>query len=182
MATLTKKDNLALLAQVEALKPPPLNKLQRLVRQPRFTRVQSTVAQFHMYYAKAGRALPPVTTLPIADLVAMLDSYHPAGGKFAVVSKPAKSDRRGVRFKNLTAVLDVVGNKLYRANHELGMVVFWKAVARRRARSVQYLRAGEVFDPSALRAAEATGPKSAPVFTGFRGQEIQAPFSGVRCR
>lgn len=173
MATLTKKDNLALLAQVEALKPPPLNKLQRLVRQPRFTRSQSTVSNFQLYYAKTGRTMPAVTTLPIEELIAMLDTAHPVGSKWAVVSKPGRSGRRGARFKNLTTVLDVVGNRLYRANHEHGMVAFWKGVAKNRPGFVRFVGYGEVYDPNSPPVVKRARP--APVFTDGFGREIMHP-------
>jgi hypothetical protein len=175
MATLTKKDNVALLAQVAALKPPPLNKLQRLVRQKTFTRSQSTVSNFQLYYVRARRTMPAVTTLPVEELVAMVDTTHAAGSKWAVVSKPGRSGRRGPRFKNLTTVLDVVGNRLYRANHEKGMVAFWKGVAKNRPGFVQYVGTGEVFDPS--RPPPAKRVKPAPVFRDGFGRVIDVAWS-----
>lgn len=180
MATLSKKDNLALIAKVEALKPRPLNKLQRLVRQPTFTRAQPTVASFHLYYAHQGRALPAVTTLPLSDLIAMLDTNHTPGSRWAIVSKPGRGNRRGARFKNVTTVLDVVNDKLYRAHHEHGLVVFWKRLARNRAGFVEYVSGSEAYDPNAPKPLRAMGPKPPPVFTAFYGQEVQTPFSSYR--
>jgi hypothetical protein len=184
MATLTRKDNIQLYGMVEAAKPRPPNKLMRLVRQPRFTRSQATVAPFQLYYARTGLTMPAVTTLPIADLIAMLDRNHTAGSKFAVVSKPGRSARRGARFRNLTAVLDVANNRLYRASHEDGLVVFWRRLARNRGGFVDYVSGSEAYypQPPAVALALMSGKvrKPTPVFYDFNGQEIQSPFSCYR--
>jgi hypothetical protein len=119
--------------------------------------------------------MPEVTTLPIAELIAMVDTAHQVGSKYAVVSKPTRSDRRAPRFRNLTAVLDVTGNKLYRATHEHGMVAFWKGVAKNRAGFVNFIGYVEVYDPSRPPAVKKVKP--ALVFTDGLGRIVPGGWS-----
>lgn len=106
------------------------------------TRAQAFARNFHPYFL--GKAPPQVTTLPVADLVAMLAADNVAGGKrFAIVSKPCSRD---VSRRHVTTVLDVNESRLYRATHAGGMVSFWRGFAKRAA-GVEFVPAQEAFSP-----------------------------------
>jgi hypothetical protein len=78
---------------------------------------------------------PPVTSVSVAQLVAMLDCPHENGSAWALASKSTKAGL------NATTVLDVPLGRAYRAVHSTGMVTFWKGVAKRRGPAVQLVRA-----------------------------------------
>lgn len=93
-----------------------------------------------------GKKPPLVTTLPIEDLVAMLDREdHEPEARFAVVSKRTSWPHC------VTTVLDVRERKLYRATHKHGMVQFWKVLARRRAPHVRFVQYQETLRPQDVK-------------------------------
>jgi hypothetical protein len=106
------------------------------------TRQQAFARNFHPHFL--GKPPPRVTTIPVADLVAMLDADNTADGKrFAIVSKPCSRD---VAQRHVTTVLDVSEGKLYRATHPGGMVSYWRALAKHRP-GVEFVPAQAVFSP-----------------------------------
>lgn len=103
-------------------------------------RRQAIARNFHPFFV--GKTPPPVTTLPVADLIALLDADStPDGKRFAVVSKPCS---KAAAQRHVTTVLDVSNGTLYRATHAGGMVSFWRGLAKRRP-SVRFIPAQEVF-------------------------------------
>jgi hypothetical protein len=106
------------------------------------TRAQAFARNFHAHFL--GKTPPQVTTLPVADLITLLDADSTIDGKrFAVVSKPCS---KAAAQRHVTTVLDVDAGKLYRATHAGGMVSFWRGLAKRRP-SVQFIPAQEAFSP-----------------------------------
>lgn len=79
-----------------------------------------------------------VTTVPLLELIAMLDCDHPEGARFIVVTKGTS------RPNYVNTVLDMQAKRFFRAVSPTGMVSFWKGVAKRRA-AVQLLSASEAF-------------------------------------
>lgn len=90
-------------------------------------------APLQAYFKGLGTQTPPVVEAPVMRLAAMLDCEHCAASKYVVISKQGKSGQQ------LTYVLDVPLGKVYRAEHETGMVTFWKGVAKRRVGTVSFI-------------------------------------------
>jgi hypothetical protein len=106
------------------------------------TRQQAFARNFHPHFL--GKPPPQVTTIPVADLVAMLDADNTADGKrFAIVSKPCS---KAAAQRHVTTVLDFNESRLYRATHAGGMVSFWRGLAKRR-QGVEFVPAQAVFSP-----------------------------------
>lgn len=82
----------------------------------------------------------PVSTVPIAQLVAMIDCEQEAGRNFAVVSKYVGPD-------HVTTIYDIHGKRFFRSAHVTGMRSFWKGVAKRRP-NVRLLHQYEAFQPA----------------------------------
>jgi hypothetical protein len=83
-------------------------------------------------------ASAPVFTVPVSDLVAMLDRDQAT--KFAVVSKFV-----GPHY--VTTAFDIEEHRLIRAAHDTGMHVFWKGLGRRRS-NVQVLEKSQTYYPA----------------------------------
>ena len=95
------------------------------------------------YFKALGNQTPAVIEAPVMHLAAMLDCEHSAASKFVVIAKQGRSGQQ------LTYVLDVTQGKVYRAEHDTGMVRFWMGVAKRRGPRVVYVDGkGEVPLPA----------------------------------
>jgi hypothetical protein len=106
------------------------------------TRHQAFARNFHAHFV--GKTPPQVTTVPLADLVAMLDTPEADDGiRFAIVSKPCS---KAAAQRHVTTVLDVNNGTLYRATHAGGMVSFWRGLAKRR-QGVEFVPAHAAFSP-----------------------------------
>jgi hypothetical protein len=116
-----------------------LTATQRLVRQPVYTRRQPLPSNFTPWLCQQPRAITEATTMPHADLVAMLDREHPEGARFVVV---AKNTSRNI---HVVTVLDLNAKRFYRATTRGGVFGFWKHIARQRPH-VQLLTKHESFE------------------------------------
>jgi hypothetical protein len=99
------------------------------------------VAPLQAYFKALGLPTPPVLEVPVPRLISLLDCEHYDGRKYVVVSKQVNTS---VGWTNATYVLNVRLGRVYRAEHDCGMVTFWKGVARRRSEWVEYVAANGV--------------------------------------
>ena len=116
---------------------------------------QDTYGVAHNFHRGLGATMVPVSTVPVARLIAMLDCDHAAGSKYGVVSKPVTSGHY------VTTVLDVLLRRIYRATHATGMATFWRGLAARNAAHVDYVAALQRYDPANY---QLPGPKKKPNF------------------
>jgi hypothetical protein len=119
--------------------PRPLTKTQLLVRQPTYTRRQLLPSNFTEFLVARQWGIFEATTVPLLDLIAMLDRDHPEGARFVVVCKNT------TRHCYVSTALDLQSRRFYRATSPTGLVSFWKGIAKRRPQ-VQMLAPSDPFE------------------------------------
>ena len=124
--------------QPTAKAPRPLTATQRLMLQPTYTRSQQLPSNFLSWFIANNVCISEATTMPIDQLISMLDRQHSQGVHFAVVSKGT------TRGYYVTTVLDVAMRKVFRAKHPTGMVSFWRGLSKRRE-CVEFVPCGDAF-------------------------------------
>ena len=130
-STIPAKSRLLILGgEVAAVLPPTapkrLTATQRLVRQPVYTRSQLLPFNFTPWLCAQPRAISEATTLPLIEVLAMLDADHPEGLRFVAVCK------NSTRSRHVLTVLDLDAKRFYRATSATGMATFLKGLAKRR--------------------------------------------------
>jgi len=114
--------------------------MQLLVRQPTFTRRQQLPSNFILWLCKQRPGIFEATTVPLLQLLTMLDADHVEGARFIAVCKHSK--REG----HVLTVLDLPAKRFYRAASPTGILSYLKGVAKRRPH-VKLLDSIEPFYP-----------------------------------
>jgi hypothetical protein len=115
-------------------------KTQLLCRQPTYTRQQLLPSNFTPWLCRQPRAISEATTLPLLDLLAMLDADQSEGARFLAVCKAS------TRSKHVLTVLDLQAGRFYRAVHPTGILTYLKGIAGRRP-AVKLLASSETYEP-----------------------------------